>query len=198
MRPFIRPVALSIACLAASLAFLAPGGALAQGKMAPAPAPAQAAPPPGGAPMQLKQIALTQKQIDGVVAAQKDMDAITSKLQPNARPDAKVLASLEGVAKKNGFASYDDYNNVMDNISIAYGGIDPASKKYVGSEAVIKSQIAEVQANKKMSASDKKQALEELNQALKQPEPPIQNKGNIDLVVKNYDKLAAVMGEGQQ
>jgi hypothetical protein len=196
MRPFIRPVALSIACLAASLAFLAPGGALAQGKMAPT--PAQAAPPPGGPPMQLKQIALTQKQIDGVVAAQKDMEAITSKLQPNARPDAKVLASLEGVAKKNGFAGYDEYNNVMDNISIVYGGVDPASKKYVGSEAVIKSQIAEVQADKKMSANDKKQALEELNQALKQPEPPIQNKGNIDLVVKNYDKLAAVMGEGQQ
>src|SRR6185437_16702661 len=150
-----RPAAtaLSIACLAASFALLSPGGALAQGKMAPA--PAQAA-PPSGAPMQLKQMALTQKQIDGVVAAQKDMDAITSKLQPNARPDAKVLASLEGVAKKNGFASYDDYNNVMDNISIAYGGIDPASKKYVGSEAVIKSQIAEVQADKKMSASDKK------------------------------------------
>jgi hypothetical protein len=197
MRPFIRPVALSIACLAASLIFLAPGGALAQGKAAPAPAQ-QAAPPPGGAPMQLKQIALTQKQIDGVIAAQKDMDAITSKLQPNARPDAKVLASLEGVAKKNGFASYEDYNNVMDNISIVFGGIDPATKKYVGSEAVIKSQIAQVQADKKMSANDKKEALEELNQALKQPEPPIQNKGNIDLVVQNFDKLAKVMGEDQQ
>ena len=192
MRPFIRPVALSIACLAASLALLASDGALAQGKMAPA--PAQAAPPP----IQLKQIPLTQKQIDGVVAAQKDMDAITSKLQPNARPDAKVMASLEAVAKKNGFASYDDYNNVMDNISIVYGGIDPASKKYVGSEAVIKSQIAQVQADKKMSANDKKQALEELNQALKQPEPPVQNKGNIDLVVQNFDKLAAIMGEDQQ
>jgi len=188
MRPFIRPVALSIACLAASLALLASDGALAQGKMA------QAAPPP----IQLKQIPLTQKQIDGVVAAQKDMDAITSKLQPNARPDAKVMASLEAVAKKNGFASYDDYNNVMDNISIVYGGIDPASKKYVGSEAVIKSQIAQVQADKKMSANDKKQALEELNQALKQPEPPVQNKGNIDLVVQNFDKLAAIMGEDQQ
>ncbi len=192
MRPFIRPVALSIVCLAASLTFLATDGALAQGKMAPA--PAQAAPPP----MQLKQIALTDKQVEGVIAAQKDMDAITSKLQPNARPDPKVLAQLESVAKKYGFASYNDYNNVMDNISLVFGGIDPASKKYVGSEAVIKAQIAEVTADKKMSASDKKQALEELNQALKQPEPPVENKGNIDLVVKSYDKLAAIKGEGQQ
>src|SRR6478752_2338154 len=69
MRQYLRPAAtaLSIACLATSFALLSPGGALAQGKMAPA--PAQAA-PPAGAPMQLKQMALTQKQIDGVVAAQ--------------------------------------------------------------------------------------------------------------------------------
>jgi hypothetical protein len=192
MRQYLRPVAtaLSIACLAASFGFLPTGGALAQNKMAPA--PAQAAPP-----MQLKQIALTQQQIDGAVAAQKDMDAITSKMKPNARPDAKAMASLEGLSKKNGFASYDEYNAVMDNIGIVFGGIDPASKKYVGSEAVLKAQIAQVQAEKKMSAKDKKQALDELNGALKQPEPPIENKGNIDLVVKNYDKLSAVMGDDQ-
>jgi hypothetical protein len=197
MRQYLRPAAtaLSIACLAASFALLSPGGALAQGKMAPP--PAQAA-PPAGAPMQLKQMALTQKQIDGVVAAQKDMDAITSKMQPNARPDAKAMASLDGVAKKNGFANYVEYNGVMDNIGLVFGGIDPASKKYVGSEAVIKAQIAQVQADKKMSAKDKKQALDELNGALKQPEPAIENKGNIDLVVANYDKLSAIMGDDQQ
>jgi hypothetical protein len=197
MRQYLRPAAtaLSIACLAASFALLSPGGALAQGKMAPA--PSQAA-PAAGAPMQLKQMALTQKQIDGVLAAQKDMDAITSKMQPNARPDAKVMASLDGVAKKNGFASYADYNGVMDNIGLVFGGIDSASKKYVGSGAVIKAQIAEVQADKKMSAKDKKQALDELNGALKQPEPTIENKGNIDLVVANYDKLSAIMGDDQQ
>jgi len=33
--------------------------------------------------------------------------------------------------------------------------------------------------------------------SLKEPAPQIQNKGNIDLVVKNYDKLATVMGEDQ-
>jgi hypothetical protein len=197
MRPFIRSLAtvLSIACLAASFAFLATDGALAQNKMAPA--PAQAAPPPGP-PMQLKQMALTEKQIDGVIAAQKDIEAITSKLQPDAKPDPKVLASLEGVAKKNGFASYAEYNNVMDNIGLVFGGIDPATKKYVGSEAVIKAQIAQVQADKKMAAKDKKEALDQLNAALKEPEPPVENKGNIDLVVKNFDKLATIMGEDQQ
>jgi hypothetical protein len=126
------------------------------------------------------------------------MDAITEKLPENAKPDAKITAQLEGVAKKNGFASYDDYNNVIDNISLVLAGFDPATKKYIGTDAVIKAQIAQVQADKKMSAKDKKEALADLNEALKQPEQPIQNKGNIDLVAKYYDKLAAVMGTEQQ
>jgi hypothetical protein len=67
----------------------------------------------------------------------------------------------------------------------------------VGSEAVIKEQIAQVEADKKMPAADKKQALADLNMALKSPEPPIQNKGNIDLVAKYYDKLAELMGDDQ-
>jgi hypothetical protein len=77
------------------------------------------------------------------------------------------------------------------------GGIDPATKKYVGSEAVIKSQITMVEADKKMSANDKKQALADLNTALKAPEPQVENKGNVDLIVKNYDKLNEALGADQ-
>jgi hypothetical protein len=194
MLEFVRPVAaaLSVACLAASLTIAATGSVLAQAK----PAPSQQAAPQQ--PPALKQIALTEKQIEGVIAAAKDIDAITEKLSENSKPDPKVTAQLEAVAKKNGFASYDDYNNVVDNISIVLGGFDPATKKYVGTEAVIKAQMAQVQADKKMSAKDKKDALADLSQALKAPEPPIENKGNIDLVGKYYDKLAAIMGDDQQ
>jgi hypothetical protein len=194
MREFVRPAsaALSVACLAASIAIMPAGAAFAQSK----PAPAQQAAPPQQPPA-LKQIALTDKQVEGVITAAKDMDAITEKLPENAKPDAKVIAQLEAVAKKHGFASYDEYNSVIDNISIVLAGFDPVSKKYVGSEAVIKAQIAQVQADKKMPAKDKKDALADLNQALKAPEPPIENKGNIDLVAKYYDRLAAIMGDDQ-
>jgi hypothetical protein len=194
MREFVRPVAtaLSIACLAVSMASLSTGSAFAQAKMAPAP---QAAPQQ---PQPVKQVALTEKQVEGVIAAAKDMDAITEKLPDNAKPDPKVTAQLEGVAKKNGFASYDEYNDVVDNISLVLGGFDPTTKKYVGTEAVIKAQMAQIQADKKMSAKDKKDALADLSEALKTPDQPVQNKGNIDLVGKYYDKLAAIMGDDQQ
>jgi len=193
MREFVRPViaALSVACLAISIAAVSTGSAFAQAKQAPA---QQAAPPQPPAP---KQIALTEKQVEGVISAAKDMDAITAKLSANSKPDPKVTAQLEAVAKKNGFAGYDEYNTVIDNIGIVLGGFDPVAKKYVGAEAVIKAQIAQVQADKKMSAKDKKDALADLNQALKTPQPAIENKGNIDLVGKYFDKLDAIMGDDQ-
>jgi len=196
MREFIRPVAitLGIVCLSASMAVLSTPDALAQAMQKVA--PAQAA-PPAGQPPAVKQIALTDKQVDGVIAAAKDMDALSEKMPESGKPDPKLSAQLEAAAKKYGFASYDDYNSVVDNIGLVMSGIDPATKKYVGGAAVIKAQIAQVQADKKMSAKDKKEALEDLTQAAKAPEPTIENKGNIDLVVKNFDKLAAIMGDDQ-
>jgi hypothetical protein len=198
MREFIRPVAVtfSVVCLSASLAVISADSALAQGMQKMAPAPAQGAAPMGQPPA-VKQIPLTDKQVDGVIAAAKDMDALEEKMPENGKPDAKLAAQFESTAKKYGFASNDEYNNVVANIGLIMSGIDPATKKYVGGAAVIKAQIAQVQADKKMSAKDKKEALDDLNQALKSPEPTIENKGNIDLVVKNFDKLAAIMGDDQ-
>ena len=198
VRPFFA--ALSVACLAITVAALSNGGALAQSKMAPMPAaPAQTASPPQQQEQPpIRQIALTDKQIEGALAASKEMDPVMAKITDDAKPDPKITEQLEGIARKNGFASYDEYNNVVDNISIVLGGFDPATKKYVGVETVIKTQIAQVQADKKMSAKDKKEALAELNDALKSPLPAIENKGNIDLVAKYYDKLADEFGGNDQ
>ena len=136
MREFVRPVAVarSVACLAAAIAIASAGEVLAQAGQAP---PQQTAPAPQAAPAQqpaVKQVALTDKQIKGVLAAQKDRDAITAKLVDNAKPDPTMAAQFEGVATKNGFAIYDEYSNVVDNIGIVLAGFDPATKQYVGTE----------------------------------------------------------------
>ena len=201
MREIARPVvrALSLACLALTMAAVSSGDVMAQAKQAPPPkqaAPAKGAPPPP--PPQeapLKQIALTDAQVQSVLAAAKEMDPITEKIDENAKPDPKITAQLDGIAKRFGFANYDDYNLVVDNITLVLGGFDPATKKYVGDEAVIKAQIAQVTADKKISAKDKKEILADLNGALKAPMPVIENKGNIDLVTKYYDKLAEALSD---
>jgi len=172
-------IALSVACLAVSFGAFSLDLALAQ----------------AGGPPPMKQIALTQAQIDNAVSAAKDVDAITAKLPQNAPPSAKAIAQLDGAVKKRGFASYDDYETVMGNISLVMDGIDPQTKKFIGSEAALKQQIDQVKANTKVSTADKKQALANLDMALKAKAPEIANKGNIDLVIKNYDKIDAAFGE---
>jgi len=200
MREIARPLvrALSFACLALVIAAVSGSEVLAQAKQQQPPPKqaAPAAPPQQQAPPPLKQMALTEAQIQSVLAAAKEMDPVEEKLDDE-KPDPKLIAQLDGIAKKNGFASYADYNVVVDNINLVLGGFDTTTKKYVGPEAVIRAQIAEVNADKKMSAKDKKEALADLNDALKSPGPALENKGNIDVVTKYYDKLVEALSESE-
>ena len=140
---------------------------------------------------ELKQAPLTEPQIKQYLAAQKDMEAVFADAPADAadNPDPKTMAKLEAVAKKNHFASYDDFNAVAGNIALVLDGVDPKTKKYVGAEAVLKQTIAETQAETKMVATEKKEALAELNNELKNV-TPLKFPANVDLVLKYYDDLA--------
>ena len=73
---------------------------------------------------QVKQIKLTAKQIESFIAADKDMSSLREGADPD-KPDPKIEAQAAAVAKKNGFASLDEYDNVSTNISLVFYGIDP-------------------------------------------------------------------------
>lgn len=174
------------------------GPAFAQAKQQPA--PAKQAPAKEAAPPEAKQMALTDKQVEAVLAAQNDIDVLGS--QPTAdKSGAKgapnMTGKLDDIAKKHGFTNYADFAIVQNNIELVMSGFDPKTKTYVGPEAVIKQQIAEIQADKKMPAAEKKEALADLNQALKTLPPALEYKANIDVVGKYYDKLAAMMQDDE-
>jgi hypothetical protein len=139
-----------------------------------------------------KQIKLTEKQIQGFIASQKDMGPILEKIQgaTSDEIDPKLQAQLEAVAKKNGFKDMAEYDDVATNISMVMAGIDPQTKTFTDPQVAIKKEIADVTADKSMPEQEKKQVLEELNEALKAVQP-IQFPSNIELVKKYYDKLDA-------
>lgn len=197
------PVAALTMAVAVGLTSVAlSGSAFAQAKQQ-QPAPAKQAPAkeaaPAPAPPEAKQVALTDKQIESVLASQKDFDALGNQEAP--KPGAKgapnMLGKLDEVAKKYGFANYADFAIVQSNIDLVMSGFDPKTKTYVGPEAVLKQQLAEIQADKKMPAAEKKDALAEINAALKSPPPAVEYKANIELVGKYYDKLAALAQEDE-
>lgn len=140
------------------------------------------------------QIKLSAKQIEAFIASQKDMAAISEKMQNNTSdaPDPKIQAELEAIAKKHGFKDFAEYDDVAANIAMIMAGIDPQTKKFLEPQDAIKKEIAEVQADKSIAAVEKTQMLQELNEALKVAQP-IQNPSNVDLVKKYYDKIEAVL-----
>jgi hypothetical protein len=176
-------------CFIAAMAVASSGDALAQTQP-------QAASPQSSARKlpPVKQMALTEKQIQGAIAASKDIHAITDSAPEDVdKLSAKTEALLDVVARKNGLASYDEYKSISENAGLVFGGYDPVTRKYVGKEALIKLRIARVRADKKMPAEDKKEALQDLNDDLQFPLPLVENMGNIALVVKYLDRLSAAM-----
>jgi hypothetical protein len=142
----------------------------------------------------IKQVKLTEKQIEGFIAAQKDMSAVADKMQGSTsdKPDPKIQGELEAIAKKFGFKDFGEYDDVAANIAMVMAGIDPQTKAFVEPSVAIQKEIDEVKADKSIPEKEKKQMLEELAEALKNA-LPIQHASNIDLIKKHFDKIDAVL-----
>jgi hypothetical protein len=149
---------------------------------------------PGAASAQeVKQIKLTEKHIQGFMAAFKDMAKLYDGANPD-KPDPRVEAQAAAIAKKNGFASLAEYDDAWMNISMIMYGIDPQTKKFTEPPEQIKNEIAALNADKSVSEAEKQEDLAQLEAALKNAKP-VQFKENISLVLKYFDKLAPLMQE---
>lgn len=136
---------------------------------------------------EFKQLKLSEKQVQGFISAQKDLAAIANELQAAGdKPDPKLQTKLEDIAKKNGFASFTELDDVAANISMVMAGLDPQTGAYTDPIETIKAEMADIQKDTSIPDKDKKQMIEEMEEALKNT-PPLQHKENIDLV-KRFQK----------
>lgn len=140
---------------------------------------------------EVKQIKLTDKHIQGFIGAAKDMAKVYEGVNPD-KPDPKLDAQAEAVAKKYGFASLDDFEGVSTNISMIMAGIDPQTKKFTEPPEQLRKEMAALKADKSVPEADKKQGLAQLEAIIKVAKP-IQFKENIALVMKYFDKLSPLM-----
>ena len=140
---------------------------------------------------EVKQIKLTEKHIQNFITAHEEMAKLYGEADVD-KPDPKVDAQAEAVAKKNGFASVAEYDDVWTNITMIFSGIDPQTKKFTEPTEQIKKEIAALKADKSVSESEMKEDLAQLEAALKDARP-IQFKENIALVLKYYVMLAPLM-----
>jgi hypothetical protein len=140
----------------------------------------------------VKQIKLTDKHIQGLMAASKDMAKLYDSA--NADSDPNVEAQAEAIAKKNGFADLDEYDDVSMNITMIMSGIDPQTKRFTEPPEQIKKEIAALKADKSVPEAEKKEGMAQLEAALKNAKP-IRFKEDIVLVLKYFDTLTPFMQE---
>jgi hypothetical protein len=153
--------------------------------------PSAAQQPAGDAPF--KQVKLTEAQIKGFIGAQGEMAALAQKQdgQQSDQPDPKVQAELEAIAKRHGFQSFVEFDDVAFNISMVMGGLDEQGA-FTDPLTSIKKEIEEITADNSIPEKDKKQMLDELNEALKYT-PSLQYPENIELVKQNRAEIEKVL-----
>ena len=141
---------------------------------------------------EVKQVRLTDKHIQGFMAAYEDIAKVYDGAESDKPEDPKVETQAAAVAKKHGFASLAQYDDVSLNITMIMSGVDPHTKKFTEPPEQIKNEVAALKADKSVPEAEKKEALTQLEAALKNARP-VQFKENIALVLKYYVMLAPLM-----
>lgn len=137
----------------------------------------------------VKQIQLTDKQVEGFVSAQKDLAAIAGKIQAAGdKPDAALQKELDDIAVKHGFATFAELDDVAANISIVMAGLDPQTGNFVDPLEALKKELDDVKADASIPEADKKQLTDELSDAIKST-PPLKHKENVEIVKKHRAEI---------
>ena len=138
------------------------------------------------------QIKLTEKDVEGFIAAQKDMSAVVEKMMQGAvfssSANARYEAELKAITKKHGFKNFAEYEAVAASISLVMAAIDSQTKMFTNPPTAIQQELEDVTAAKNIPNSEKKKLLRSLTLALRAARP-IQFPTNIELVQKYYDKI---------
>jgi hypothetical protein len=138
---------------------------------------------------EFKQMKLTEQHIQGFIASQKDLAAIADRLQEAGdKPDPTLQAELEALAKKYGFASFGELDDVAANISVVMAGLDPQTGDYSDPLETIKQEMEDIKADASIPDNDKKQMIEEMTAALRTT-PPLQHKENVEVVKKHRAEI---------
>src|SRR5262245_57408745 len=139
----------------------------------------------------VKQIKLSEKQIEAFIAAHKDMAEAFDKTSAE-KSDTAIQAQLDGIAKKYGFKDHSEYDEVVTNIQMVMFGIDPQTKVFTDPPTLAKRELDDAIADKSLPEKERKQLVEELTDQLKMAQP-IMHPSNIELVKKYYDKLEPLL-----
>ncbi|MFA5950664.1 MAG: hypothetical protein WC807_10310 [Hyphomicrobium sp.] len=143
----------------------------------------------------LKQIELNDKLVQSFIDAQKDFAPLSSKLaEGGEKPDPALTKELEDIAKKHGFTSFAEFEDVGANITIVLDGLDRTSGAYTDPVEKMKKELEEIKADASIPAEDKKLAVDDLTQEIAAAQA-LKYKQNVDVVKKNLAAIEQLIPE---
>jgi len=144
---------------------------------------------PAATAQQLNQIKLTDKQVEGFVAAQADFAPLAAKLREGGeKPDPSLAGQLDDIAKKHGFKDFAEFEDVGANVTIVLDGLDPKTGTYSDPVEKMKKERDEIKADSSIPENDKKLALDDLEQEIAAAQP-LQFKENIEVVKRHREAI---------
>lgn len=139
----------------------------------------------------VKQIKLTEKQVEGFIAAHKDMTEMLDKMSPE-KVDKTSDAQLDAIARKFGFKDHNEYDDVVANIAMVASAIDPKTRVFTDPPILARKELEDAKADKSLPEEERKTLVEHLTEQLKFAEP-ITHASNVDLVKKYFDKIEQLL-----
>jgi len=118
----------------------------------------------------VKQIKITEKYIQGFMAAYDDIVKLYDGANSD-KPDPKAEAQAASLAKKKGFASLAEYDDVLKNITMIMSGIDRQTKSSPSHPSRSRMRSRRLRPTNPSPEADKKEELAQLEAALKVAKP---------------------------
>lgn len=149
----------------------------------------------GVSAQEFKQIQLTDELVTSFIAAQKDFAPLAGKLaEGGEQPDAALTKELEDIAKKHGFASFANFEDVGANITIVLDGLDRSNGTYTDPVEKMKKELEEIKADDTIPPEDKKLAVDDLTQEIAAAKP-LEFASNVDVVKKHLAAIEELIPE---
>ena len=136
-----------------------------------------------------QQLQLTEAQIKGYLAAQPQFDSLLDKIEKAGEtPDAKLVDGLEALARKHGFASFEELDSVISNISFVLSGFTEDAGDFREPRDAMAAEVELLKTDKQIPEKERKVLMEELKEAI-ETTPKLKFQSNVALVKKYFKEL---------
>ncbi len=141
---------------------------------------------------EFKQVRLTEAQVASYLKAHSELRSVMDKIdKAGEQPDPKLIGELEALAKKHGFESFDQLDNVAATVSFMVGGFDFETGAFSEPRKVMQDEVAALKEDKTMPAEERTALIKELEEAIATT-PDVAHKSNIPIVKKYLKQLEKI------